>query len=60
MHRRTLLKTTVASALVALLATHAGAQDMDATSQASFDTVVAFMGGYGQRRYGRHRQAHGR
>ncbi|MEM9393034.1 MAG: nuclear transport factor 2 family protein [Pseudomonadota bacterium] len=47
MYRRTLLKTTVATALAALLATHAGAQDMEATSQASFDTVMAFMGAMG-------------
>ncbi|MEL6434209.1 MAG: nuclear transport factor 2 family protein [Pseudomonadota bacterium] len=47
MDRRTILKTTVASALLAMLGTHAGAQDMDAKSQASFDTVMAFMGAMG-------------
>ncbi|MEM6588194.1 MAG: nuclear transport factor 2 family protein [Pseudomonadota bacterium] len=47
MHRRTILTTTLAGALLAMLAPHAGAQDMDATSQASFDTVMAFMGAMG-------------
>ena len=47
MDRRTLLKTTLAGALAAQLATTAGAQDMDADSQASFDTVMAFMGAMG-------------
>ena len=48
MNRRTVLKTTLASALATILAQHAGAQTMDATSQASFDTVMAFMGAMGQ------------
>ncbi|MEM6276421.1 MAG: nuclear transport factor 2 family protein [Pseudomonadota bacterium] len=47
MNRRTLMKTTLASALATVLAQHAGAQTMDATSQASFDTVMAFMGAMG-------------
>ena len=47
MHRRVFLKTTLAGALATILATQAGAQDMDATSQASFDTVMAFMGAMG-------------
>ncbi len=47
MDRRTLMKTTVAGALFAGLATFAGAQEMDPTSQASFDTVMAFMGAMG-------------
>ena len=47
MNRRTLLKTTLASALATILAQHAGAQTMDDTSQASFDTVMAFMGAMG-------------
>ncbi|MEL7254860.1 MAG: nuclear transport factor 2 family protein [Pseudomonadota bacterium] len=47
MDRRTLLKSTVAGALFAMLATHAGAQEMDETSQASLDTVMAFMGAMG-------------
>ncbi|WP_172839408.1 nuclear transport factor 2 family protein [Tateyamaria omphalii] len=47
MDRRTVIKTTLAGALAASLATRASAQDMDATSQASFDTVMAFMGAMG-------------
>ena len=47
MHRRTILTSTVSGALIAMLASQAGAQDMDATSQASFDTVMAFMGAMG-------------
>ncbi|MEM0977203.1 MAG: nuclear transport factor 2 family protein [Pseudomonadota bacterium] len=47
MQRRTLLKTTLASLLATTLSTHAGAQEMDATSQASFDTVMAFMDAMG-------------
>ena len=43
MHRRTLIKTGLATALATILATHVGAQTMDETSQASFDTVMAFM-----------------
>ncbi|MEO0370522.1 MAG: nuclear transport factor 2 family protein [Pseudomonadota bacterium] len=43
MNRRTILKSSVAGALLAMLGTHAGAQDMDATTQASFDAVMAFM-----------------
>ncbi|MEM9247117.1 MAG: nuclear transport factor 2 family protein [Pseudomonadota bacterium] len=48
MHRRTVLKTGLASALATLLAQHAGAQTMDAPSQASFDTVMAFMAAMGE------------
>jgi ketosteroid isomerase-like protein len=48
MNRRTLLKTTLAGALATILAQHAGAQTMDDTSQASFDTVMAFMAAMGQ------------
>ena len=47
MQRRTFLTVTVASALASILAQHAGAQDMDDTTQASFDTVMAFMGAMG-------------
>ncbi|MEM8980639.1 MAG: nuclear transport factor 2 family protein [Pseudomonadota bacterium] len=47
MHRRTVLKTTLGAALATTLASKLGAQDMDATSQASFDTVMAFMGAMG-------------
>lgn len=44
MNRRTLVKTSIGSALALILATQVGAQNMDETSQASFDTVMAFMG----------------
>lgn len=47
MDRRTLMKTTVGAALALILTRHAGAQEMDATSQSSFDTVMAFMGAMG-------------
>ncbi|WP_299368728.1 nuclear transport factor 2 family protein [uncultured Tateyamaria sp.] len=47
MHRRTALKATAAAALATLVAQSAAAQDLDATSQASFDTVMAFMGAMG-------------
>ena len=46
MNRRTLLKSA-ALAPAATLATGAAAQTMDAGSQASFDTVMAFMGAMG-------------
>ncbi|MFK7753193.1 MAG: nuclear transport factor 2 family protein [Sedimentitalea sp.] len=44
MKRRTLLTTTLAGALALILTQELRAQDMDDTSQASFDTVMAFMG----------------
>jgi len=44
MHRRVFLKTTLASSLATILSSRAGAQTMDDTSQASFDTVMAFIG----------------
>lgn len=47
MDRRTILKSTAAAALLAAFANKVGAQDMDATSKASFDTVMAFMGAMG-------------
>ncbi len=47
MDRRTFVTTTVGAALALTLATHAGAQAMDDQSQASFDTVMAFMGAMG-------------
>lgn len=47
MQRRAFLRTTLVGALATILATQAGAQEMDATSQASFDTVLAFMGAMG-------------
>ena len=47
MQRRTLLKTSAGAAVALMLAQHAGAQDMDATSKATLDTVMAFMGAMG-------------
>lgn len=47
MNRRTAIKTTVGAALALTLANKLGAQTMDETSQASFDTVMAFMGAMG-------------
>lgn len=44
MNRRTLMKTSIGAALALILAQQVGAQEMDETSQASFDTVMAFMG----------------
>ena len=43
MQRRTLIATTLGAALALTLARTAGAQEMDDTTQASFDTVMAFM-----------------
>lgn len=43
MHRRTSLGATLAL----ILGTQAGAQDMDATKQASFETVMSFMDAMG-------------
>lgn len=47
MHRRAVLKTTLGAALVLTLAKYAGATEMDDQTQASFDTVMAFMGAMG-------------
>lgn len=47
MDRRTILKTTLGAALALVLAQKAGAQTMDDATQASFDTVMAFMGAMG-------------
>ena len=47
MNRRTLLKTSIGATLATILAQHAGAQTMDDQTQASFDTVMAFMGAMG-------------
>ena len=54
MNRRTLMKTSLAGALALILGQHvttekalAGETKMDATSQATFDTVMAFMGAMG-------------
>lgn len=43
MERRRFMKTSIGAALASILATQVGAQEMDAQSQASFDTVMAFM-----------------
>ena len=43
MNRRSLIKTSIGTALALILAQQVGAQEMDETSQASFDTVMAFM-----------------
>ena len=48
MQRRTLLKTSLGTAVALVMAQHAAAQDLDDTSQASFDTVMAFMGAMGK------------
>jgi len=48
MNRRTILKTSIGAALALILANQVGAQEMDETSQASFDTVMAFMGAMGE------------
>jgi ketosteroid isomerase-like protein len=47
MHRRTLLKTSLGASLALILGTQVRAQDMDETTQASFDTVMAFIGAMG-------------
>ena len=47
MKRRSAIKTSIAAAIAATLANKLGAQEMDAESQASFDTVMAFMGAMG-------------
>ena len=48
MERRTFFKTSIGAALASILATLVGAQEMDAQSQASFDTVMAFMAAMGE------------
>ncbi len=47
MNRRTVLKTSLGAALALTLTKHAGAQEMDDQTKASFDTVMAFMGAMG-------------
>lgn len=47
MNRRTLLTTSLGATLAIILGTHAGAHNMDEQTQASFDTVMAFMGAMG-------------
>ena len=47
MQRRAVLTTTLGAALALALGRSAGAQTMDAATQASFDTVMEFMGAMG-------------
>lgn len=47
MNRRALLKTSLGTTLAIILAKQAGAQEMDDATQASFVTVMAFMGAMG-------------
>ncbi|MEM9574385.1 MAG: nuclear transport factor 2 family protein [Pseudomonadota bacterium] len=47
MQRRAVLKLSLGAALATVLARNAGAEKMDETSQATFDTVMAFMGAMG-------------
>ncbi len=47
MQRRTVLKTSIGAALALTLSQHAAASEMDETSQATFDTVMGFMGAMG-------------
>ncbi|WP_209008627.1 nuclear transport factor 2 family protein [Roseibium polysiphoniae] len=47
MNRRTLMKTSLGTALALTLVQSAGAQEMDAESKASLDTVMAFMSAMG-------------
>lgn len=47
MQRRTILKTSIGAAIALTLVNHANAQELDDTSQATLDTVMAFMGAMG-------------
>ena len=47
MNRRKLLQTSLGASLALILSSQLGAQEMDATSKASFDTVMGFMGAMG-------------
>jgi len=47
MNRRILLKTSIGAGLALILNKHASGADMDETSQATFDTVMGFMGAMG-------------
>lgn len=47
MNRRTLLSTSLGATLAIILGQHAGAQELDDQTQASFDTIMAFMGAMG-------------
>lgn len=46
-NRRTAIKTSLSAAIALILANKVGAETMDETSQATFDTVMAFMGAMG-------------
>lgn len=48
MNRRNVMKTTLGATMTLALANRVTAADMDATSQATFDTVMAFMGAMGK------------
>jgi hypothetical protein len=41
------MTTSLGASLAIILGSRAGAQDMDDTTQGSFDTVMAFMGAMG-------------
>lgn len=47
MNRRAIMKATLGTALAVMVAKKASASDMDKESQATFDTVMAFMGAMG-------------
>lgn len=47
MQRRTVLKASVAAVIAMTLTNHASAQELDDTSQATLDTVMALMGAMG-------------
>ena len=47
MKRRNIFKTLLGTVLALTLGVNAHAEDMDATSQATFDTVMTFMGAIG-------------
>lgn len=47
MNRKTLFNVILSAALALSMAKQAASQEMDAVSQASFDTVMAFMGAMG-------------
>lgn len=47
MNRRALMKASLGTALAVMVAKKASAGDMDKESQATFDTVMAFMGAMG-------------
>jgi ketosteroid isomerase-like protein len=47
MQRRTLLTTSLGATLALILGTQAGAREMDEKTQASFDTVMTYVGAMG-------------